>query len=46
MVNIGSKAGAGVANGWTLPSFFVAMVKKGLFTSKYWGIMGQKEPAI
>jgi len=45
LVPIGPYGGAGVINGWNLPAFIVSLGKgRSLFTSRYWGIMGQKQP--
>jgi len=46
LVPIGPYGGAGVVNGWNLPALLVSLGKgRALFTSRYWGIMGQKQPS-
>jgi len=46
IVPIGVSGGTGVINGWNLPACAVSLAKgKGLFTSKYWAMMGQKQPS-
>ena len=45
VVTIGKCHGVGVMNGWSLPSFAVAILKgKTLFTPKFWAQMGQEMP--
>ena len=46
LLTIGVTQGAGVINGWNFPSFVVGLMKgRGLFTSKFWSLMGQRMPA-
>jgi len=46
LVPLGAYGGAGSLNGWNLPTIMVSLAKgRGLFTSRYWGIMGQKQPS-
>lgn len=45
VITFGSCRGAGVFNGWNLPSFAVGFIKgKTLFTEKFWKMMGQEMP--
>ena len=45
VVTFGSKGGAGVFNGWNLPSFAIGLIKgRTLFTDKEWKMMGQEMP--
>jgi len=45
LVPFGASAGAGIFNGWHIPSFVGAKLKYAdLFTSKYWGLVGTKVP--
>ena len=44
-LSMGKSAGIGIANGWSVPSWFLAWFKsKDLFVTKYWGMMNQKVP--
>ena len=45
VITFGSCRGAGVFNGWNLPSFAVGFIKgRTLFSEKYWKTMGQEMP--
>ena len=45
VVTFGSKGGAGVFNGWNLPSFAIGLLKgRTLFSDKFWKMMGQEMP--
>jgi len=45
VVTFGTKGGAGVFNGWNLPSFAIGLIKgRTLFTDKEWKMMGQEMP--
>lgn len=46
IVTIGSCSGAGVVNGFNVPSIACSLIKgKSLFIPKFWSMMGQKEPS-
>lgn len=45
LVPVGSKAGVGIFNGWSVPSFAGTKLKYAdLFTSKFWDVAGVKMP--